>query len=484
MPISAQSFYPPKFGGLLILMALSGLAGAFAMAPTNFWPFILLGLGALFYAQHMAAKPWKAFILGWVFGFSYFIISLSWIGNALLVEGNDFAWAWPLAVSGLPALLAFFPALACYTARKFSGQSLLRNFAAFVALLSTSEWLRGHVLSGFPWNLYGYAWGGSLPMLQTLSLTNAYGLTALTIFWASAFAFTFLYSEKRVIRFAPAFISVLSMVLLYTYGYGRLQAHPLEFDENIDIRLVQPNINQSEKWQRGKMEEHFERLLRLSAPENDSDKTTYIVWPETALNFYYLDNPVTLAMLREMLSLYSGEVYLVSGALLRGADKTHTNSVIVLDKNAEQIARYDKSHLVPFGEYIPLQSLIPIETVTKFSGFISGDGPKTLENTGPLDFSPLVCYEILFPGKVINSNMKPAQAIINVTNDGWYGISAGPHQHLMKARFRAIEEGTPVIRAANTGISSIIDPYGRVIYNSELFIEASHIASLPKKVIR
>ena len=319
-----------------------------------------------------------------------------------------------------------------------------------------------------------------LEMLQILHVSDAYFLTALTIFWGASLGFIYIEWPNKKTALSTALITVISILSVYAYGYSRLSTSKTQFNDNITIRLVQPNIEQAAKWQRDKMTAHFENMVELSIADSSESQTTFIIWPETATNHLFLDNEFSLSQIRDALSTYIGDAYLITGAFLRDDDGLPSNSLIVLNKNAEIIARYNKSHLVPFGEYIPFQQYIPLKSVTGFSGFKQGHGRETLQIEN-FSFSPLICYEILFPNNIIN-NSKAPDAIINVTNDGWYGDSAGPHQHLLKARFRAIEEGTPVIRSANTGISAIIDPYGRYVKHLNLLEYGSATQNIPIKI--
>ena len=449
----------------------AGLMASYAMAPTNYWPLLITGLGVLYFLCSQCFKPYHAFICGWFFGFGYFLLSLSWIGNALLVDGNEFAWAWPLAICGLPALLSFFPALACYIYKKLQSKIEIQaaNIILFTCLLFASEWLRGHLFTGFPWNLYAYAWGNNLEILQILKLIGAYGLTLITIFWGVTFGALLIKEHSIKSKTALLFLSILAGMSIYSYGYNQLSQQNEASLTNITLKLIQPNVPQSEKWKRDKMVDHFETLRDLSAADgSEQQDTIIIVWPETALHYGFLENQYFLDEIKETLKSYTQNAYLVTGVLLRNDDDSYSNSIITINNDGHIINRYDKAHLVPFGEYIPFKNWIPLETVTRFSGFRKGLGLQTLQIEDKLTFSPLICYEILFPSQVIKNNSNP-DVILNVTNDGWYGISAGPYQHLLKARFRAIEENTPVIRAANTGFTAFIDEKGRFVYKSQLF---------------
>jgi apolipoprotein N-acyltransferase len=463
---------------------LLGTLAALAMAPLHCWPLLLIGLGGAFVLFESLEKAWKIALIGWVFSFGYFLISLNWIGNALLVEGNDYKWAWPLAVSGLPALLAFFSAVTLYIAARLKKtDATLRNFALFCLALYAAEWLRGHLFTGFPWNLFGYGWGAQLEMLQIAHIGTIYLLSALTIFWGAAIGFALLPAASKRQKLALLLAALVTISAVYAYGAHRLNHAQLETLDELSVKIIQPNIPQEEKWDRRKAQDHFEMLLEMSKPDGTESAITLIVWPETATHFVFLENEFAQALIRDTLGLYERDVYLISGALLHDPENdTYTNSIAMLDRNARMVAQYDKVRLVPFGEYIPFQRWIPLETVTRFDGFVAGESLQTITITEKFSFSPLVCYEILFPRKVVEkssgSNSR-ANAIINVTNDAWYGISAGPYQHFLKAKLRAIEEGVSVIRSANTGISGYIDPYGRIVSKTTL----NEQATVHKKVI-
>ncbi|MCK5284724.1 MAG: apolipoprotein N-acyltransferase [Alphaproteobacteria bacterium] len=469
---------------------IAGSFSSLAMAPTNIWLLLFIGISVLYYAVAHLKSSWSAFFNGWFFGFGYFLFGLSWIGNALLVEGNPYAWAWPLSVTCLPFLLSFFPALACLLSKKLSNIKSLSGYMSFTALLFLSELLRGHIFTGFPWNLYGYAWANILPIVQTVSFVNIYGLTALSILWAGTFGFIALKEIKNKDKVILSSICALSFLACFGYGSWKLNTTTIKFHEDIQIRLVQPNIPQHEKWDRRKMTEIFFKHIRMSLPtinkpELPTTKATYIIWPETALSYQYTQDKTAMNVLTEALkNAYINEAYILTGLLRKDQDnKTLSNSLVMIDKNGKMQNIYDKHHLVPFGEYIPFKKWIPLETVTKFSGFSSGEKAKTYKTPEGFRYSPLICYEAIFPGLIPRNEKERPDFIINVTNDAWYGISAGPHQHLAQTVFRAVEEGIPVIRAANTGISAIIDPLGRVIHKDNLFHDGSALISIPKKIV-
>lgn len=464
------------------LVLCAGFMLSFSMAPHNLWTISFLSFSVFYVILASSQNIFWAALHGWAFSFGFFIISLSWIGNALLVDGNDYRWAYPLAVVALPFALAFFSAIASTLIFKLSNLRTSFGFMTFVTLLSLFEFLRGHLFTGFPWNLYGYAWSGQIEVLQILSLQNVYVLTMLTIFWASTVGFWVISNRKKQATIITI-IAALTLVLAYGYGAWRITKHDnLQTYDELIAHIVQPNIPQFEKWDHEKIGLNFQKHLTWHNQVKNSDKNLYI-WPETAIHPQYEASEQIETILEGKLQQQTG----TSSALLTGAliydpeTNQYTNSLIEYNENGRSSAQYDKAHLVPFGEYIPFQKWIPLETVTRFSGIKAGKGLKTLTVFETLKYSPLICYEILFPGNVVDPTNRP-DFIVNITNDAWYGNSAGPHQHLMKARFRAIEEGISVLRAANTGISAVIDPLGNVIEDKALFQAGVLISKIPKSI--
>lgn len=447
---------------------LSGAVMVLALPPIPLWPAMFIGFSAFYLLWANAENAGKAAWYSWLFGLGYFIFGLYWIGNALLVEGNDYAWAWPLAVFALPALLALFPAIAGYLSFKLTSPDKIGGFFMFVAAFTAAEWLRGHMFTGFPWNLYGYGWHSVLPISQLVSLGGIYWLTLLTILWAALPGFLIKWDAPQSRKTLLLLGGLMTILAAYGWGAFRLAQLPAERHDDIIIRLVQPNIAQKDKWNPAKTHENLKETLLLSKPEKDNLYIkTMIIWPETAVSYSLMRDQRVVDMIRRLTGLYPQSVYIATGHL-KYRDNAYHNSLTVFDRQLEEISSYDKSHLVPFGEYIPLQNMIPLETVTKFQGFTRGGGAKHINIMNLGSFSPLVCYEIIFPGKVVNRNEPRPDWIINVTNDAWYGNSSGPYQHFTKARFRAIEEGIPVIRSANTGISGMIGPAGNILYKEKL----------------
>ncbi len=461
----------------LFLAGLAGLGLSFIQAPYGLW-FLIFPCFGLFYFLYVPTENKKqAFLTGFVFAFGYFLLSLNWIGNALLVEGNEYKWVWPLAVIALPALLSSFTALyVTITHILFKRKNTLNGFIAFCALLSLSEWVRGYAFTGFPWNLYGYGWANILPVMQSLSLFGPYGLTFFTILWGCAFGFV---ATKSSGKMTATILVLLSFGFIYGFGALRLNNATSDVVDGVSIHIVQPNIQQEDKWRADKLAENFEKHIALSVFEDRAQKNI-IIWPETSLPPSFLDST---AVHERIHSILGGNSILLAGALkINPNPHSYHNALMLWDGQKRGQHLYSKSHLVPFGEYIPFQQYIPIETISGFSGFNRGSGAQTIEIKGYPSFSPLICYEVIFPHQAVNKAQNRPDYILTITNDGWYGNSAGPYQHFEQARFRAIEQGIPVIRAANTGISSLIDPYGRVIKQANLMSRATITGDLPVKI--
>jgi apolipoprotein N-acyltransferase len=302
-------------------------------------------------------------------------------------------------------------------------------------------------------------------------------LTWLTLLWSSVPACFLLFNTRQ--KTVCAGIGCFSFIACFAFGFWQLQGVQAYHDDVV-IKLVQPNIAQSEKWRGDQMFGHFRKTLALSENTEGQNKTTLIIWPETALSYRIFNAPGAAEELRSVLRSYPPSSALLTGMLrFDAAHAAYYNSLVMIGDNSELFNIYDKHHLVPFGEYIPFQQWIPLAPVVQFKGFEPGAGLKTMEAPSGVRYSPLICYEIVFPGRSMEQGTAP-DFIVNVTNDAWYGESAGPYQHLTQALYRAVETGMPVIRAANTGFSAIISPYGRIEGKTELFKADSSTLKLPQ----
>ena len=471
---------PWRLRGIALLL---GALGAAALPPVYALPVLILSFSGLVLLVDRTSRPLAAIALGWFFAWGYFVAGIYWVANALLSVSSAFGWLLPFAivgaVGGLSALLAAFPALAVGLARMLwpAGPARVLVLAACWTLF---EWLRGWVLTGFPWNLVGTCWGFSDAMNQFAALVGAWGLSLVTVIAAALPALLVDWSGRRsaedaTVRRTPSAVVCIAgglalLLAIWIGGSIRLAGASVAMVPDVRLRLVQANVAPTEKASANRGAEVLDRHLRLTGETPGYDKITDVIWSETAEPFPLERFPDA----RMAVAAAAPERGLLITGVLRtdspnGDWKEIWNSMAVLDRSGQIVGSYDKFHLVPFGEYVPLHRFLPF--ISKFTpgiaDFSAGPGPRTLRLPGLPPVGPLICYEAIFPGQVVDRSDRP-QWLLNITNDGWYGISAGPYQHFVSARLRAVEEGLPVVRAANTGISGVVDPYGRVLAQTQL----------------
>ncbi len=475
---------------------LAGALSALALAPLNLWPIMFLTFPvAVWLIDGSAAGRlggiFAAASAGWFFGFGYFLAGLYWIGHAFLVDAKTFGWLLPFAVTALPAGLAIFTAFGFALARAMWARGAVR-ILAFAAALLVAEWLRGHILSGFPWNAYGYTLTGPLVLAQSASLFGLWGLTllAVAIFASPATLADDAVDTRR--RFMPFALAVGALLLMAGYGAWRLSQTPTTFVDNVRLRIMQPNLPQDEKFNyagRQKVMSHYLALSdRATGPDSAGLRdVTHLIWPESAFPFFLTREADAMRQIADLLP--PGTVLLTGAARYAdtppGQPRRAYNSIYAIDHEGSILSVYDKVHLVPFGEYLPFQDALEklgFMQLTKVQGgFLSGDRHRTYDVRGAPRFLPLICYEIIFPGALVPAGERPGW-LLNVTNDAWFGISSGPYQHFQQARIRAIEEGLPLVRAANNGISAVVDPLGRVIRQLPLGTEGVLDSELPRPI--
>jgi apolipoprotein N-acyltransferase len=449
-------------------VALSLLLGALAtlaMPPVQFVPALFISFtGLVWQVEGAHGTRWhaarRAFAIGWWFGVAHFATGLYWISHALLVDAAKFGWLIPFVILGLSAGLAVFPGLAAMVLRLANTRGITGVLVLAVAW-GAGEWVRGHVFTGFPWNLTGTAWTGLESMMQPAALFGLYGLSMLTVLVAAAPA-SLAGVARGARRWAPAALAGVLLAVWWAAGMIRLLGAPGDVVPGVRLRLVQPDIPQSLKWDPALRERHVLHTIQLTR-QPGYDKVTHVIWPEAAVPFPLSND----AALRQAIAT----VVPPNGLLMTGAPRIAGegrsfqvwNSLYALDGSGAIVGLFDKFHLVPLGEYVPLRGILPLEKITHGMGdFSAGPGPRTVPLPGLPPVSPLICYEVIFPGEVVEPGRR-AGWLLNVTNDAWFGISSGPYQHFATARFRAVEEGLPLARAANNGISAVVDPYGRVI---------------------
>lgn len=479
------------------LIALAaGALSALAMAPFNAWPVLFVSFPvAVWLIDGAGAGRSKgipaAAITGFWFGLGYFVPGLYWIGYAFLVDASTFAWLMPFAVLGLPAYLALFTAFGFALARLLWTRDASRLLALAFSL-TLAEWLRGHVLTGFPWNAFGYALAEPLALAQTASLIGLWGMTFLAVAIFASPAVLLDGQARGRTRWAAPLAAAIVLVAMGSFGVIRLARHPTAFVPNLKLRIMQPNLQQDVKFNYSAKADVMRKYLtlsdRASGPQSTGVRDTNIlIWPESAFPFFLTREADVMAQIADLLpngtSLITGSVRAPDTS--RNAPVTRAyNSIYVLDHDASVVSVYDKLHLVPFGEYLPLQNWLErlgLEQLTRMQGgFIPGNVRRSLDIPHAPRALPLICYEAIFPDDIgLTDDEERPGWIVNLTNDGWFGLSTGPHQHLQQARWRAIEQGLPLVRAANTGISAVIDPVGRIIAKLDLGTEGVFDSSLP-----
>lgn len=479
------------------LIALAaGALSALAMAPFNAWPVLFLTFPTLVWLIDGAGVGrWggvaAAAAIGWWFGFGYFVAGLYWIGYAFLVDAPDFGWLMPIAVIGLPAVLAIYTAFGVALARALWTRGALR-ILALAAALTISEWLRGHLLTGFPWNAFGYALTAPLALAQAASLFGIWGLTFIAIaVFASPATLSDDPTETRK-PWLPLALGILVLAALGGFGVWRLDRMPTRLVDGVHLRIMQPNLQQDVRFNYAAKQEVMNRYIALSNEASSAQTqgmggTTQLIWPESPFPFFLTREADALAQISNLLPQNS---VLITGAM-RLADPDNPaqsgvyNSIYVIDHSGSIAAVYDKVHLVPFGEYLPLEHILErlgLEELTRQrGGFLAGDRHRLITVPGAPVTLPLICYEVIFAGEVMPTSPRPGW-IVNVTNDGWFGISTGPYQHFQQARVSAIELGLPLARAANTGISAVVDPLGRILNSLPLGTEGVFDAPLPRAI--
>jgi apolipoprotein N-acyltransferase len=472
---------------------VAGIVSVLALEPFNLWPVLFLTFPVLVWlVDGSAAGRWSgtitAGIAGWCFGFGYFVAGLYWIGYAFLVDAKQFGWLLPVAVSGLPAYLAIYTGLSLAAARLIWARGPSR-ILALAAMMTVGEWLRGHLLSGFPWNTFGYALTNPLVLAQSVSLVGIWGLTFIAV---AVFSTPALLADERTDTphpRRPLIAGVLLLAAFAAYGALRLQMNPTAYVRDVKLRIMQPNLQQDQKFNYSAKDAVMARYLRLSdrvtGPQsNGARDVTHLIWPESAFPFFLTREPDALA---QIAGLISPKTELITGAIRAPEDASAANpraynSVYVIDPDGSIHGVYDKVHLVPFGEYLPFQSFLEkfgLRNLTKqVGGFLSGDRRRAMDVPGAPKMLPLICYEAIFPGAAVPRGERPGW-LVNVTNDGWFGISSGPYQHFQQSRALAIAQGLPLVRAANTGISGVIDPFGRIVASLPLGVEGVLDSALP-----
>lgn len=451
---------------LLLCFACGGVA-ALAFAPWRYW-FLLPVVLPLFYLMLEAAPGRRhALFRGFFFGYGYFMAGTWWIANALAVDIEKFGWLIPISIGGLSAVMALWFAvlgLLFWWRRAAHG---LANLLRFLVLWVVVEYLRMLGMFGFPWNLLGYSAQASDAVSQLASLTGVFGLSLLVLAVALVPVPWIKQRINLAQRRAYTLVALLAFATVALFGAGRLPDQAVLTATR--VRVVQPNIPQDMKWtQAGRLESLRIHAQLSQSPSADGVIPATILWSETALPFTIYPDSVWPSRLGSLLPPGSR---LITGAVRAddsGKQLKLWNSIIGIDATGQLLGYYDKRQLVPFGEFVPLRAVLPLDKITPGSvDFSRGTVLEPLQFGDVPSFGALVCYEVIFPHISAHPAHRP-DWLFNATNDAWYGDSPGPYEHFSISRMRAVEQGLPLVRAANTGISGVIDPYGRPVATLQL----------------
>lgn len=438
-----------------------GWISILAFAPNFCIASAFFSFSGLMYLLLNTQGKKNLFKLGYSFGFAHFAFGFSWIGNALLIEADKFGWLYPITLIASGAFFGLFfaiPAVCTYFAK-----TRWKKWLVFSAVFVLFEWIRSFIFTGFPWNLLGYSLAFSNELIQMASIGGTYLLSLMAMLSYSLFGVV----SKKSLAVGLSAV-VLFWIIIFGFGSWRIKSFSYE-GSDVVVRIVQPSIPQIMKWDRLTREQNFIEHVHLSNSVT-SRVPDLIVWGETASPFILDRDEYHREMLKPLLNKGS---YLVTGMISfedENFERTIYNSMVVFDKNVKAVGYYHKTHLVPFGEFIPFREYLPdfIKPVANAIGeFGRGKGPQVLKFEGLPSFSGIICYEAIFPAEVVDKNNRP-DFLINITNDGWYGNSSGPYQHWVATRLRAVEEGVQIVRAANNGISGLINARGEVVNHLDL----------------
>lgn len=467
---------PLKLG---LISFFLGALQALSMPPFGFFFILPLTVSIFIIISKSRETKKSSFFYGWLFGAGYFIFSLYWINYALFVDIKMWWWVLPLSLIIGPALLGIYWGFIPLLAWRYKKPSNLYAIV-FCVIWAIIEWIRGHALTGFPWNLSGYTWHRLPAILQLNSLIGIYGLTLITLLWAAIPVI-----KKRTTQI---FLLLLFFIAL-SFGTHRIKYNPVSFYDDIGVRIIQPNIQQTFKWIPEEREKNLKKHMVLTSKETPFDyPIKFVIWPETATLYDFTGKNNVVSFTASSLPENSIGIFGSLNIEGYGDNEKAFNSVTFISSKGELLGTYNKHHLVPFGEYIPFRkylNLTPLAAeISAVGDFSRGTGATTFDLGDNLLLpkpSPLICYEAIFPNEVTDKNRRP-DWLINVTNDAWYGNSTGPYQHFEIVRVRAVEEGLPLVRAANNGISGVIDPMGRVIDKQPLFATGIIDSKLPKPI--
>lgn len=464
MPNYFANFFETKSVKIkYIILFVLGLLAVFALAPFHIWPLYAIAIWGLMIAlddSKKSPKPLKsAFWRAFIFGFAHFALGMFWVGQAFLVDAKKFAWLIPFAMSALPAYIGLYYGLAGLLYSKFAPKSANRVFW-FAFCFGAIEYLRSILFTGLPWNLSAYIWQAGGIISQSGALIGPFGVGILTIL---------IFASLNVIREGKSkSILILNIIIIAaSIGFGAWRlATPVQNNSEIKIAVGQAGFSQKDLWDSANRESVINNYIGQLNTKTAQD-ANIIVWPEGAFPFDLFSDDEALSKINPLIA---NKLLIVGAPHADFVDPNkYFNSIGFLTGNNDRyptlLSTYDKFHLVPFGEYLPLRPLfnaLGISSLVAYgTDFTKGESPKNIKIGNFPNIDPRICYEIIFPH--FNNSQVKSDMIVNVSVDAWYGDYLGPDQHYNQARWRAIEEGLPLIRAASGGWSGVIDSYGRPI---------------------
>ena len=450
---------------------LIGSLASISLPPLSIFPLIfLISIPIFCFCENQ--NPKKAFFIGFFTALGWFLASLYWLSNSLILGGQQFIWMIPFVLFCFPAFLSIFWGLAFYFSN-FFGKSFIEKMILISIFLPVFEWLRGNILTGFPWNMLGFSLSRPLEIAQTVSLIGPYGQNTLVVLMV-LIPVSLVAKQKSF-----AFITTMFCFIVLLFSYYQFKTNKVIFTEHT-VRLVQPNFSHSEKWEKNKFHQNLNKLVELS--NSDFSEPSLIVWPETALTKFKENILKEINVITQSI-LLNDKAYLISGIPSKEYinDTIHYyNSIMVLNHQGSNIGKYDKGKLVPFGEYIPFRKGINfLKVLASDKEFSKGSKADYFFKFDSLNLYPMICYEAVFPWK--KNKRTSYDLIVNITNDIWFGNTIGPAQHFWLSKQRAIETGIPMIRVSNSGISAVIAPNGKEIGKLNYGISGFLDTKIPKK---
>lgn len=443
-----------------------GVLLVFALPPFQFPVLAVISLALFFIILNKAERGKQAFTLGFLYGASYFLGGIYWLMFPLWQKG--FWWLIPIALLFIPTVLALHFAVSSWVFFNLKW----RNCFTFALIFTFMEWIRGNIAVYFPWNLIGYTFY-SLSIVQVTSIIGIYGLTFIIIIFSCSLTDLFTKNLKWYNYFSLAII-FSSVIYVEVWGYIRGSSSAY-LNTDVKLRIVQANISRPLKWSHQYAYETLNSYLKLTTAPG-FDLVDCVIWPETSIPFLIsLDKPY---FLKQVFGLY--DKYFIIGADRENGEKI-ANSIFLIGKKGELLDIYDKQNLVPFGEYVPFKKILRLEKfVHGIKDYSKGEEKQKVITVPQLfSFAPTICYEDIFCDFITKEKV---EVIVNTTNDSWFGTSTAPYQHFQMGRIRSIEEGIPTIKAASTGISALIDSYGRIINNIPLNTQGVLDVFLPKAI--